>query len=729
VKGVRTGADISAEAAGVKVPPIKTKSRRSGTYLYAGDYVLPAEVKHLRRAAAASAIADARLLHRFNPWFGREEVRLDIDGDFPQMVISGTGWNSFALLSHWIARLTQTGTHTYHGVIFYPEPKLDEWFYFEVTAIVGNDPSSGDQILDLVFMNADMVTYARRYTFQTQFFRKIELEFDYVAGVVPITSFHTSAHPNRPSTLVHEDLGIETILERAGFDTTLSGNQSEVPLAGALSDAAWEDKELHDAMQVHWSSYAERPQWALWTLFAGLHSQNYLGVMFDWQDLGGIPNPYHRQGCAIFESGLSAAVPWNVQPGDVPSWIARQRVFTAVHEIGHCLNLAHPHEGHPHSTFWIEQDGSADNEFTLTFMNHPINYLHGHNVFFQNFEFRFSDNELLFLRHAPGRFVEPGNSAWMTNHAFQRSAEAVGSPDFELRLSTASATGRFAYLVPPVIEAALINRSTEARNVPASQFADQAGLVVMIGSEDGPMRQWLPYLNHCGMGESRTLLPGEALYDSLVVGAGRTGWNMTRPGRYGVQAVLRIADRLVFSNPLTITVEAPASRAEERLAVDFFTPEVGRVLAVNGSRIAGGVNDVLARALELKQNPVSKLAAMALALPLALDFKQLEVGPTETPDGRPRKRFTTYKADPAALRALLAPAAQEGAEGLIETMGHARYLREVPALARLFGEEAPPRSAAAKNSRRTKAEPLAAILPVGGSYADMLASKSAGLTW
>lgn len=722
----------------------RTKSARSGTYLYAGDFLIAQPTKHnrMRTGGSAQAAAEASpLQRRIDPLFGREEVRLDIDGDYRQMAISGTGWSAFALVSHWVARLTPIGPDSYQGLVFYTLPAgYKDTDFCLVTVLVGNDPVSGNYTLDLVF-DTDTGTRARSYAYQSPHFHQVELEYDYVTGVVPVTSFETWAHPNRPSTLAHEILDIATVFDRAGFEVTMSGGDSEVGLAEAESDALWTDQELHDSMIVHWSRYADKPQWAIWALFATQHHQSWGGVMFDQgnyttylnaTDYTTYLNPYERQGVAIFENSFIGTAPAGEDPNDAAAWAERMRLWTAVHELGHALNLGHSWEGSFKAKFWIPDESSPDTARTLTFMNHPFFFADGpksgQQAYFQNFEFRFSDTELLFLRHAPSRFVEPGGEAFMTNYAFQKAASQSPS-DFELRLSTTAPKGRFAYLAPPVIEVALVNRGAGARSVPGSQLADQPGLIVMIGADDQPARQWLPYLRHCGDGRERVLQPGEALHDSILVGAGRTGWLMTRPGRYGIQAVLRVGDELVFSNPLTVTVEAPASRAEERLAVDFFTPEVGRVLAVSGSRGGDGVNAVLAKALELKDNPVSKLAAMALALPLSLDFKLLEYGPGEGVGARQDagKRFATYPADPAAVRRLLAPAIAGGAEGLIDAMGHARFLREAPPLAGMFDEKTPRGIAAFDYFKAAGAGAGAAILPVGREFAAMLARKGASL--
>jgi hypothetical protein len=99
--------------------------------------------------------------------------------------------------------------------------------------------------------------------------------------------------------------------------------------------------EMHDAMQVHWSRFANVAQWSVWTLLAGQHEpvpsqditpQNLGGIMFD--DIG----PNHRQGTAVFNGSFIDA-----PPPDDPNAAAVRRIkfWTAVHELGHTFNLAH----------------------------------------------------------------------------------------------------------------------------------------------------------------------------------------------------------------------------------------------------------------------------------------------------------------------------------------------------------------------------------------------------
>ena len=64
-------------------------------------------------------------------------------------------------------------------------------------------------------------------------------------------------------------------------------------------------------------------------------------------------------------------------------------------------------------------------------MNYPYYVSGGQTAFFADFEYRFSDSELLFMRHAPASFVEMGNADWFDDHL--GSSKPIRSPEPKLR--------------------------------------------------------------------------------------------------------------------------------------------------------------------------------------------------------------------------------------------------------------------------------------------------------
>jgi hypothetical protein len=222
------------------------------------------------------------------------------------MVASGTLRSGLFQRLHWIARVAPTGPRTWAGPIFYRDGMASFAPYTDVTVTttrptILTPPASAT----VRFTGGGAAGLTLTYTYRSAYAHDVELEFDCVSGVTPVTTFDIGSHPNRPATLPAETISIEDVFRRAGFRVTRSNGDNVVPLPGAGADALWSDAEMHDAMQTYWSRFANVPQWSVWTFFAALSDQGsgLGGIMFD--DIG----PQHRQGTAVFEDSFIATPP------------------------------------------------------------------------------------------------------------------------------------------------------------------------------------------------------------------------------------------------------------------------------------------------------------------------------------------------------------------------------------------------------------------------------------
>ena len=646
------------------------------------------------------------------------ELRLDVDGLYPQQVASGTLRSGFSAATTWVAHVTSSGANTWTGSIFYKDGSTSILPYTAVTITVTKPnfflpPTSAT----VVFSGGGGSGLTLDFAYQSPYFHQVEMEYDSVSGTSGVTSFDTGSHPNRPATLPSETLTIETIYRRAGFDVRKSGGDSAVPLSGSGSDSQWSITEMNDAMSTYWSKFASHAQWSLWTLFAALSDQGSSlgGIMFDYS------GTIERQGCAIFENAFISQPPnGEAHPTE---WVRRMRFWTACHEVGHTFNLAHS---------WQEsltQGGNGpwipltDEPEGRTFMNYPYNVNGGTSAFFSDFAYRFSDQELLFMRHAPERFVEQGNADWFDHHGFRNALQSVESQlALELRVHRSSRT--YTFLEPVYVELKLQNVSNQPVLVDEHTLLDQDSMAIIIKRQGDRARQRIPYARFCMERVMKVLHPGEALYESVLASVGKGGWDIAEPGRYQIQVALRLpSGEDLVSNVLTLRVEPPKDRAEQTLADDLFEDEVGRALSFGGTRVMTKAIDTLEEvSARLGREPVARHARLALGRPLASPFKVLEI------DGTAPRRMA---ASAAGARVTVLPAdvkvadahfegALDDADAAAETLGHIRYRRAVERYSTVLEEQGALREAEAT---LTKAHATLSRRGVLSSVLNELASK------
>lgn len=637
------------------------------------------------------------------PLFQREDLRLDVDGDFPQMTASGTAYSRLTVRNHWIAALTRTRTG-WSGDIWYKDGTPTIAYTTVSIRVVRAAFFRRPNTAIVRFSGGGAATLTRVYRWTSARFRAVEFEYDSTPDANPVNSVGTHDHPNHPASLRNEALTIDAAYRRAGFTVTNSGGDGGVPVSGTGANGTWSDAEMHDAMQIYWSRFSNAPRWSLWVFSAALHDRGSSlgGIMFD--DIG----PNHRQGTAIFTEAFISVPP----PGDpAPNpWVRRMRFWTTAHEMGHAFNLAHSWQkslAEPYGIPWIPL---MDEPEARSFMNYPYNVAGGESAFFANFEYRFSNAELLFMRHAPARFVQMGNAAWFDRHGFESPDAALQASEYRLDVRANRQRTLFEFLEPVVLEVKLTNMGRDPKLIRTTTLTPQS-LVVIIKPEGKPARQWIPYARMCLEPRAEVLDAGAAAYESLPLFAGLNGWDVAEPGAYDIQVAAEVDGVIVFSDPLHLRIAAPRSFEEESLAADFFTEEVGRTLAFSGTAALARANDTLRETVDrLPSSRAAIHAAVALAQPLARDFKSMTIPETDvalTSVAEADGKVTTRSAEPEQAVELLAQAVggDQGSQAA-ETLGHVRYRRQIEGVTEALAQTG--EGAAAKSLQTDLAGVLAA---------------------
>jgi hypothetical protein len=156
------------------------------------------------------------------------ELRLDVDGNYPQMTVSGTESSVFFATVQWIAKLAETESDTWEGDIYYKDGGT--FAYTHVKVEVTRSLVISEQKAKVTLSGGSSSDRVLNYKFKSRFFHAVEFEFDCTSDSSVISSIETHAHPNRPASLPNETLTIEKVFQRAGFQVTNPGEIASFPL-------------------------------------------------------------------------------------------------------------------------------------------------------------------------------------------------------------------------------------------------------------------------------------------------------------------------------------------------------------------------------------------------------------------------------------------------------------------------------------------------------------------
>jgi hypothetical protein len=320
-----------------------------------------------------------------------------------------------------------------------------------------------------------------------------------------------------------------------------------------------------------------------------------------------------------------------------------------------------------------------------SFMNYPDRVAAGYYGFFDTFEYRFSDQELVFLRHAPESLIKMGGSAWGTDHAGSgmtdplepSNADPQPSP-LQLIVRSNKLQPVYQFLELVTLELKLTNVGSEPRQVPKEVLEQVAEMNIVVTRNGRTVKNFKPYAVPCDKEDPMIeLKPQESLFGDLSLAGGKFGWVVDEPGTYQVTVTrglsINDSDMVLSSQPFTFVVLEPGKfdkkerKAQEGIAADYFSDEVGRTLAMGGTQVLTGANDTLQELIErFPDANAAKQADITLTLPNVRNYKQLRFNA----DGS--KRIDEQAADAKAGEAIKKALVHNGAQ-TAEVLGHVGY--------------------------------------------------------
>ncbi|MHC4488721.1 MAG: hypothetical protein ACYSW7_06035 [Planctomycetota bacterium] len=544
------------------------------------------------------------MLPRFN-----FTLHIDIDGTDPLNVVSGTVTRYCEIYGSSTSRfIGQVTSNTTSGLEYNLVVENFSFNWPRTSNVLDRLEISfsgftiGKHVAQVVFIDTARNKRYGPYVAEQEsiYFRDVEVEIDREDDAVDVEPYNTHTHPDRPADIPVEDLTIEKAFAKAGIKITRS-SESNIISTEEAPDGTWSYRELHDAMEDHWSAFADKPQWKMWIFLAELAERDGLGgAMFDAgiEELGGVD----RQGTAIFTKCPEFYTPGGdfiVDNPPVDEAVARQLFVHFIHETGHAFNLAHSWRKHA-SVAWTPPDWMplASNARAPSWMNYawlatwdaqgipnPLDY--NSTWFYDRFRFKFIPDELLFLRHAPASYVQMGNEAWFQNHA-------VVAPDtlnHRLELVVRNRKKIVELGEPVFVELRLRNVGRKPVRVHANLDPADGLVELAVTDPQGRRRPFIPFIRTSAVVQHQNLEPGKSVYGSVNLTVGMFGFPFKEPGRYIIEASYRNIPGGTAAATMDLWVRPPADYDDMPVINELFNARVGRVLYVGGTRLMEDVND------------------------------------------------------------------------------------------------------------------------------------------
>ncbi len=548
------------------------------------------------------------------PW--KLELRVDVDGYRPTKRVSGDFFYvSGATTSYYGSFVVNAPTVSVTSSQVTIEGIIDATWntsYKKVRVVIPRhtifQPAANATVLWLTTNNKRGATYTCLY--DSPYFRTVDLEQDREQGVTAFSSYNTGALPSGgpartlTTAKAYAEAGIQ--MRTAGVSNVVSTAEA----TGGKSNVCWNNAELHNAMEKHYSNWKEEPQWKVCLYHANCHEigPGLLGIMFDQKGK-------QRQGCAAFYQRISGTNPEN----------QRDQLYVCVHELGHCFNLFHSF----HKKYM--NPPVPNRPAALSWMNYPRNFPGGAAAFWNAFPFQFDNLEVTHLRHAFRDNIVMGGNPFGKGAALEESQVFADNlnDNSGVRLEL-EAHKSFAFGEPVVTEIKLYLMDLRGKQVQKHLHPNYGFVQIGIQKPSGEVVPYHSPIDHCMEPEMVQLDErNPSIYASAYIGYDREkGQVFDQPGIYKLRAMYYAIDgSVVLSNVLTVRVRSPLNQTDEQVADLLLGDEQGMLLYLLGSdsNYLQSGNDAFDVLLDkYRDHPLSIYAQLVKGCNAERDFKTIE---------------------------------------------------------------------------------------------------------
>ncbi len=598
----------------------------------------------------------------------REEIRFDVDGHYPQMMASGVIRCGVKNKVQWLARLSVSGPNRWSGTIWGLNGNTEHMPWRGITLTVNNTWQDRERRLTAVFTAPGLPSRTRVYALSSRHFNRMEVVVDSVKDSPPVMGFDVSSNVVHPEIIDGNTRTISGILDRTGLRANVVFNQNKnLKTNGATT---WSTAEIVDAFRTWARHQDDEITEKTWIMNVGTHElAPEIGSLVMEEIEGRKVN-----GISIFQNSFRTDVSRD------ESAINRDIMFAGMHGLGDVMGLGHSWQ--KRGVGQVHLPGlPLDNEPEVrSFMNDPNRVRGGEDRFFSDFTYRYSDTELMLLRHGSGMNDAGKNLDWYEHHGFGGVTTGTTEDlDLTFRLNRTSPVVQF--MEPVTMEMKLTNRGLTPLLVDNDILENQNQLSMIISRNGFPARHLKPVFHIHHSFQRLVLMPGESIFGSVMISVGRGGWMIDDPGTYNIEGILHLDGGDLVARPLLIRVERARSFEEEIIAQDFLTVEMASLISSGGSLLLSNCNDILNEITQrFKGHRVALHAHRLLGTTMVRDHRLLlidgiiPVGNTVADLGG---RFSVINADLTEGMLHLMAAVDNTDDRAIETFGHIGFLELV----------------------------------------------------